>query len=225
LYADIAQARVRLQDWPGAAAAAKTAIDMGGDTPYALSTYSQALEAQKLLPEAKEVMSRAVSREPKNARYRYRLGRIALQLNDRQTAMQEFQRTIELDPQFVEAPLSLASIQIDEDLIPEAKETLASVEGSPAAPTGILNNVKAKLALAEGDLVNAQTLAEAALHEQRDAQNLSLCIRVAIARGDARSLSVGQASAQVKLWAKELDALGELGSILDLSRRSPKYFD
>ena len=63
------------------------------------------------------------------------------------------------------------------------------------------------------------------MHEQRDAQNLSLCIRVAIARGDARSLSVGQASAQVKLWAKELDALGELGSILDLSRRSPKYFD
>ena len=225
LYADIAQARVRLQDWPGAAAAAKTAIDMGGDTPYALSTYSQALEAQKLLPEAREVMSRAVAREPKNPRYRYRLGRIALQLNDRQTAMREFKRTIELDPQFVEAPLSLASIQIDEDLIAEAKATLATVEGSPAVPAGVLNNVKAKLALAEGDLATAQTAAEAALHDQRDAQNLTVCIRIAIARGEAQELSVGQASAQVKLWAKELDALGELASILDQARRYPKYFD
>ena len=145
LYADIAQARVRLQDWPGAAAAAKTAIDMGGDTPYALSTYSHALEAQNLLPAAREVITRAVAREPNNPRYRYRLGRIVLQLNDRQTAMREFQRTIELDPQFVEAPLSLASIQIDEGLIPEAKATLATVEGSTAVPGGVLNNVKPDL--------------------------------------------------------------------------------
>ena len=89
----------------------------------------------------------------------------------------------------------------------------------------MLNNVKAKLALAEGDLGTAQTLAEAALHEQRDAQNLTLCIRVAIARGEAQELSVGQVSAQVKLWAKELDAVGGLASIVDLSRRFPKYFD
>ncbi|MDQ2846424.1 MAG: TIR domain-containing protein [Actinomycetota bacterium] len=225
LYADIAQARVRLQDWPGAAAAAKTAIDMDGDTPYALSTYSQALEAQKLLPEAREVMTRAVAREPNNPRYRYRLGRIALLLNDRQTAMREFQRTIELDPQFVEAPLSLASIQIDEELIFEAKATLATVEGSPGVPGGVLNNIKAKLALAEGDLTTAQTASDAALHDQRDAHNLTVCVRVAIARGEAQELSVGQVSAQVKLWAKELDALGELASTLDLSKQFPKYFD
>lgn len=224
LYADIAQARLRLEDWPGAAAAAKTAIDMGGDTPYALSTYSQALEAQKLFPEAQEVMNRAVAREPRNARYRYRLGRIALSLNDRKTAMREFKRTIEIDPQFVEAPLSLASIQIDEDLIPEAKETLASIEGSPAAPGGVLNNVKARLALAEGDLAAAQSSAEAALREQRDVQNLITCIRVIIERGEANEISVGRAAALVRLWAKELDLLGGLASILELSRSFPQYF-
>lgn len=229
LYADIAQARVRLQDWPGAAAAAKTAIDMGGDTPYALSTYSQALEGQGKLPEARDVISRAVAREPNNPRYRYRLGRIALRLDDRQTARREFEKTIELDPQFIEAPLSLASIQIDDGLISDAKATLATVDGSPAAPRGVLYNVKAKLALAEGDLTAAQTAADAALHDQRDAHNLALSIRVAVARGEAQELSVGQVAAQVaaqvKLWAKELDALGELAMILDVAQRHPRYFD
>ena len=92
-------------------------------------------------------------------------------------------------------------------------------------PGGVLNNVKAKLALAEGDLAAALTASDAALHDERDSQNLVVCIRVAIARGEAQELSVGQVSAQVKLWAKELDALGELASILDLSKRFPKYFD
>ncbi|WP_197466940.1 toll/interleukin-1 receptor domain-containing protein [Agromyces sp. NDB4Y10] len=225
LYADIAQARVRMEDWPAAAAAAKTAIDMGGDTPYALSTYSQALEAQNMLVDARKVMAQAVAREPKNPRYRYRLGRIALQLDDRPSAMREFARTIELDPQFVEAPLSLASVQIDEGLITEAKETLARINGSHAAPSAVLHNVKAKLALVEGDLASAQSASDSALKDRRDAHNLTLAIRVAIARAEAKELSVGQASAQVKLLAKELEMQGHLAAVLEISQRFPKYFD
>lgn len=225
LYADIAQVRVRMKDWPGAAAAAKTAIDMGGDTPYALSTYSQALEAQSMFVDARKVMARAVAREPRNPRYRYRLGRIAMQLDDRASAMREFARCIELDPQFVEAPLSLASVQIDEGLIPEAKETLARVEYSPGAPSAVLNNVRAKLALAEGDLGNAQAASDAALHDRRDSHNLTLAIRVSIARAEAKEIPVGQASAQAKLIAKELDMQGNLGAVLELSQRFPRYFD
>lgn len=225
LYADIAQARVRMQDWPGAAAAAKTAIDMGADTPYALSTYSQALEAQNMLVDARKVMAQAVAREPNNPRYRYRLGRIALQLDDRVSAMREFARSIELDPLFVEAPLSLASAQIDEGLIAEAKATLARVDGSLTAPSAVFYNVKAKLALVEGDLANAQAAADSALQDRRDPHNLTLAIRVVIARAEAKELSTGQASAQVKLFAKELDMQGKLAAVLEISQRFSKYFD
>lgn len=224
LYADIAQSRIGMQDWTRAAAAAKTAIDLGGDTPYALSTYSQALEEQNLFVEAREVMSRAVAREPKNPRYRFRLGRIALRLDDRDSAKREFAKAIELDPDFVEAPLSLASIEIDEGLIAEAKATLAGVEDSHSAPAAVLFNVKAKLALAEGDLAKAQAASEAALRDRRDAHNLTLAIRVSIERGEAGDLSTGQAAAHVNLLAKELDGIGELAAILDVSQRYPKYF-
>lgn len=224
LYADIAQVRVRMEDWPGAAASAKTAIDMGGDTPYALSTYSQALEAQGMLVDARRVMAQAVGREPNNPRYRYRLGRIALQLNDRASAMREFAKCIELDPSFVEAPLSLASAQIDEGLIKEAKETLTGVENSPAAPTAVLYNVKAKLALAGGDLEGAQEASDSALQAQRDMQNLVLAIRVAIERAEANQIPIGQASARVTLLAKELDMQGNLSAVLDSSQRFPQYF-
>lgn len=225
LYADIAQARVRMQDWPGAAAAAKTAIDMGGDTPYALSTYSQALEAQNMFIDARRVMAQAVAREPNNPRYRYRLGRIALRLDDRSNAMREFARSIELDPLFVEAPLSLASVQIDEGLVSEAKETLARIDGSLAAPSAVLYNLKGKLALAENDLIHAQSASDSALQDRRDPQNLTLAIRVAIARAEAKELSAGQASAQVKILAKELDMQGSLMAILEISQRFSKYFD
>ncbi len=225
LYADIAQCRIRLEDWPGAAAAAKTAIDTGGDTPYALSIYSQALEAQGLFPEAEEVMSRAVRREPNNPRYRHRLGRIALQLNDRPRAMQEFKRSVEVDPTFVDSLLSLASMQVEEEQIEEAKASLAAAEKSPSAPPPVVLNVKAKLALAERDLPTAQQAVDEALKARRDAQNLTLALRVAIARGEAKDLSVGQAAAQVKLLAKELDAMGELAMVLELSQRYPAYFD
>ncbi|MET7135874.1 TIR domain-containing protein [Cellulosimicrobium sp. MI9406] len=225
LYADIAQVRIRLEDWPGAAAAAKTAIDTGGDTPYALSIYSQALEAQGLFPEAKEMMIRAVRREPNNPRYRHRLGRIALRLNDRPRAMEEFKRTIEIDPSFVDSQLSLASMQIDDGAVEDAKVSLAAAEKSPSAPRAVVLNVRAKLALAERDLSGAQATVEEALKAQRDSQNLALAIRILIARAEANEMSVGQAAAQVKLLAKELDSTGGLALVLEHSQRHPKYFE
>lgn len=148
-----------------------------------------------------------------------------MQLDDRASAMREFARCIELDPQFIEAPLSLASVQIDEGLIPKAKETLARVDGSPGAPSAVLNNVKAKLALAEGDLATAQVASDAALQDRRDSHNLTLAIRVSIARAEADEIPLGQASAQVKLIAKELDMQGNLGAVLEISQRFSMYFD
>jgi len=225
LYADIAQVKIRMEDWDGAAAAAKTAIDKGGDTPYALSIYSQALEAQGEFREAQTMMSRAVGREPSNPRYRHRLGRIALQLGNRPLALQEFQHSVNIDPTFVESWLSLASVLTDMGDTVLAHTALAKAQALPGAPSAVLHNVSAKLALATTDLKAAQIAIDEALRGRRDAQNLALAVRILVARGEAGLLPVGQARAHVRLLAKELLALDELSMILDVSQRSPQYFD
>ncbi|MFE4230371.1 tetratricopeptide repeat protein [Arthrobacter sp. NPDC056886] len=225
LYADIAQVKIRMEDWDGAAAAAKTAIDKGGDTPFALSIYSQALEAQGEFHEAQTMMARAVKREPTNPRYRHRLGRIALQLGNRQLALQEFQHSVEIDPTFVDSWMSLASVHVDMGETESAEIALKRVRALPGAPSAVLFNVSAKLALASDDLHSAQASIDEALKSRRDAQNLALAVRVIVARGEAGLLPVGQARAQVRLLAKELMAMDELSMIVELSQRSPQYFD
>lgn len=225
LYADIAQVRIRMDDWDGAAAAAKTAIDKGGDTPFALSIYSQALEALGEFEDARTMMSRAVQREPSNPRYRHRLGRIALQLNKPSQAKKEFQRSVEIDAAFVDSWVSLASVQVDLGDFVEARESLAKAQELPGAPPAVVQNVRAKLALAVDDLDAADAAIVAALGERRDPQNLALAVRVVIARAEAGKMTAGQARAQARLLAKELMGMDQLSMIIDLSQRFPRYFD
>ena len=171
------------------------------------------------------MMSRAVQREPNNPRFHHRLGRIALQLHDRERAMQEFKKSIEIDPTFVDSQLSLASLQVDAELIDQARISLASAEQSQHAPKAVVLNVKAKLALAERDMSAAQKCVEEALRARRDPQNLALGVQVAIARGESGDLPLGQAAAQVQLLAKELDGLGQLAMVLDLAQKHGIYFE
>lgn len=225
LYADIAQVKIRMEDWDGAAAAAKTSIDKGGDTPYALSIYSQALEAQGEFAEAQTMMSRAVEREPGNPRYRHRLGRIALQLGNKQDALNEFRRSVDIDPNFVDSWMSLASVHIDLGETEAAKTALAEVKKLPGVPPAVLYNVEAKLALATEDPEAAEIAINEALKNRRDSQNLALAVRVLIARGETGQLPAGQARARVRILAKELLAMDELSMIVELSERYPQYFD
>ena len=48
---------------------------------------------------------------------------------------------------------------------------------------------------------------------------------MSIARAEANEIPLGQAAAQVKLIAKELDRQGNLGAVLEISQRFSKYFD
>lgn len=100
LWSDVAQARIRMEDWAGAVAAAKTSIDIGGDTPWTLASYSEALERLGNFREAERMMSLAVNREPNNPGYRHRLGRIAQQTGNRPLAVEQFKRSVEIDPNF-----------------------------------------------------------------------------------------------------------------------------
>jgi tetratricopeptide (TPR) repeat protein len=225
LWADIAQAKVRLKDWEGAAAAAKTAIDLGGDTPWALAIYSQALEEQRIYPEAEEMMARAVQREPRNAEFRHRLGRIAIQTGDRPKAIGQFRQSLSLDPKYVQSWLSLASALADDGHPTGAKEALETGATIPGAPQAIVENVRAKIYFLLGELEPANSMIEEALKHRRDPHNLALAIRIVIARAEQGAIPRGQAKARVKTLAIELDAQDALRLVLDYSSEFPAYFD
>lgn len=225
LWADIAQAHVRLKNWEAAAAAAKTAIDLGGDTPWALALYSQSLEEQRIYPEAEKMMARAVQREPRNAEFRHRLGRIAIQTGNRTKAIQEFRQSLELDPNYVQSWLSLASALADEGDLTAAQVALDKGSQIQGAPKAIVGNVRAKVHLMAGDLEEAAATIEEALSHGRDGYNLALAIRIVIARAEAGTLPRGQAKARVKTLAIELESQDLLRLVLDTSTDYPYYFD
>jgi Flp pilus assembly protein TadD len=207
-----------------AGAAAKSAIDLGGDTPYTLSLYAQVLERQGKLADAERIIDRAVQREPRNAAYRHRSGRIALMRGDRQRARAQFEQTLEIDPGFAESWLSLASLCMDEGDLAGAEASLRSAGQVAGLSEAVHFNLQARLAILNGDLDAADALATKALGKRRDSQNLMLAMRIAILKGEAKLLTVDSAKAEVRRIAKELDGLGQLADVLDLSKANPLYF-
>lgn len=224
LWSDIAQARMRMEDWSGAVAAARTSISHGGDTPWTLALYSEALERLGDISEAQRVMSQAVTREPANSAYRHRLGRIAMQTGNRQLAIEQFQKSVDLDPTMVQSWLSLASALADAGEMTRAREALEAGSSVPGAPLGVVENVRAKILLHESDLSGAASAIERALRLQRDAFNLALAVRVWIARAEAGIVPIGQAQAQVTALSRELDSSGDLQLVYEYSVEFPAYF-
>ncbi|MGY3262387.1 TIR domain-containing protein [Frigoribacterium sp. 2355] len=224
LWADIAQARMRMKDWNGAVVAAQAAIARSGDTPWTLALHSEALEHLGRLPEAEQVMQKAVSREPNNPAYRHRLGRIALQTGHRDLALEQFRRSVEVDSGFVQSWLSLASILADLGDFPGAQSALASARALPGVPTAVADNVQAKLFLISGQLSAAEDAIQVALTGRRDGQNLALAVRILIARGEIGEVAFGEARSQIRALSRELDTLGELRYVADYSREFPRYF-
>lgn len=224
LWSDIAQARARLNDWTGAVAAARTAIDQGGDTPWTLALYSEALERLGEVTEAERVMSQAVAREPGNPAYRHRLGRIALLAGNRPLAIDQFRESVALDPRFVQSWLSLASALADAGELGPAQQALDEGSAVTGAPAGVVENVRAKILLADGRIDEAASAIRRALTAQRDVQNLSLAVRIWIARAESGNVTIGQASAQVKALSRELDDAGGLQHVYEYSLEFPSYF-
>lgn len=224
LWSDVAQARIRSGNWSGAAAAARTAIDQGGDTPWTLDLYAEALEKVGELEEAEQTMIRAVEREPANPGYRHRLGRIAQRRGNHQLAIQQFLKSSSLDPNHYQSRLSLASLYADSGALGDAQAELDFALATPGVPVGVSQNVQAKIHLLSGDTEAAHEAIGRALRDRRDAANLALAVRVWIARAEAGVIGAGQARAQVKIFGNELSDQGELQSILEVSRQYPAYF-
>jgi tetratricopeptide (TPR) repeat protein len=224
LFSDIAQALVRKEDWAAAAAAAKTAIDLKGDTAYTLNLYSQALEGQGSFAEAERMMEMAILREPRNPAYLHRAGRIAQRLGRREEALKHFRAATAIDPTQVESWLSITSFMIEMGDHSSARDTLGKVSELPGAHSQVVLNLEARIELAEGNLGAAQRLIDSALTKGRDTRNLILAIRIAIARSAGGEITHGQGQATVKLLAKELDRANHLMDIKEIWEQSPEFF-
>ncbi|WP_447950089.1 TIR domain-containing protein [Microbacterium aurum] len=225
LWSDIAQARMRADNWSGAAAAARVAIDQGGDTPWTLDLYAEALEKLGDLEEAEMVIAKAVEREPANAGYRHRMGRIAQRRGNHQLAMQQFMASSRLDPNHFQSRLSLASMHADAGSLADAQRELDNALAMPGVPASVSQNVQAKIRLLEGDPEAAYSAITLALKDRRDTANVALAVQVWIARAEAGTVGKGQARAQVKTLASELDDQGQLLTVLEASRQYPDYFN
>ena len=224
LWADVAQARMRLEDPNGTVAAARLALKGGAENAWILSTYSEALEQLGDLPEAKTIMQRAVNRDPSNAAFRHRLGRIAQRAGDRPLALEQFRRSAALDPGYFQSRLSIASLLVVEGDLSGAQHELDKVSAVHGVPIGVLKNIQASIYLSDRKFELAAAAASAALAEQRDVANLVLVIRTWIERAEAGEVGKGQARAKVRPLARELDDLSELRAIVELNRDHPEYF-
>ena len=224
LWSDIAQSRARMEDWAGVVAAARSAISSGGDTPWTLALYGEGLERLGDLKEAEKVMLLAVQREPRNPSYRHRLARIAQLGGNISLAISQFRENVSLNPDFFQSTLSLASMLIDEGEFEDARSQLLASRSIPGVPAAVSENVLAKLHLALGEFDDAADAIAKALADRRDSANLTLAVRVWIARAEAGRVSPGQARAQVTALAKELEDQGGLRALLEVAKEFPDYF-
>jgi tetratricopeptide (TPR) repeat protein len=179
---DLGQARIRMGDWEGARWALGTAVDLGDDSPFLFNAFSQVLEHEGELGEARRFMEQAVKQDPRNAAYHHRMGRISQVLGDHDVAMREYKLAVELDPEYRESLLSLASMAVDEGALDVAKGFVDLAAKVSSVHWKVVWNIRARIALAEGDLAAARDFSAKALSEARDVVNLSVALDVSLAR-------------------------------------------
>lgn len=213
LLVDLAQARLRSGEWVKARAAIESAVAVSRDNPsaYALNIHSQVLEHFGDLDASRLAMEAAVLRDPANASYHHRLGRIAELGGDKASARREYETSIRLDPDLPESLLSLASVCAELRDFDAAKSALSLVSRRHAVRPAVLHNVTAKVAYIAGDLAAAQRAIDSAMATSRDDKNLGLAARILIARGASRSVEPEVALASVELMCRELTATGAAG--------------
>jgi tetratricopeptide (TPR) repeat protein len=205
---DLGQVNIRLQRWDAAREALERAIALREPSAFVRSYYSQVLEHFGELQRARSMIEDAIRVDPENPGFHHRLGRIALRQHDVDTAKSELRRALELNPDFHEAGVSLASLLADEGDSDEAMQLLDRVERMPAVRPSLLATIKAKVELAEGNCDRAQELVRVALSHDREPESLLLAVRVAV-----QCFHRGRDSPEHVRAAVEpiLDELAELG--------------
>lgn len=208
---DLGQARMRVGDWHGARAALERAVQGRRDPdPWILFQYSLVLEHFGEYEEALVTIEQAIRRDPSDVGFHHRRGRIAEELGDLATAKREYETCLRLDSSFMEALLSLASLAVDQGDFDAANEYLSRRQQLGRAPARVVSNLRAKIALAQGDIAAARTAVQDALSEERDVPNLDLAARIeleAVARGEA---ACSEISNSVRQYAADMRVAGAM---------------
>ena len=206
---DIGQARMRIGDWHGAKVALEQAMARMRDPDrWILFQYCQVLEHFGEHEAALKVMEDAIRRDPQNAGFHHRRGRIAEELGDKQLAINEYETSVKLDPDFYESLMSLASMAADRGEIATANRYLEQASRR-RAPRRVLSNVRAKIALAEGNHESARQEVQQALDDARDIANLDLAARIELHAIAARQRPAADAAHEIRLLAEEIRLEGE----------------
>lgn len=215
LLVDIAQAKIRLEDWEGARVVLKQALDLGNVTPWGLNLYSQVLEHDGQLEDARRFIEIAIQNEPTNAGFFHRLGRIAQELGNRKDALLAFRQALRLDPNYPEAVLSMASILADIGDTSLATEYLDDARRLNPRQS-LIANIEAKIALVEGRINQAQASIKRALELDRGAENIGMAAATALAAIELGVVDCGLGGEVVLGYCIELRELGDL-------RRADEY--
>lgn len=133
-----AQISLQQKDVDAATSALEKIVDVSeepaGDViPGLVSSLLQQTDAQL----GTEVLSRLGKRFPQSADAQYGIGRFAMSRGDRNSALEAFERALEIDPENVEALLSRARLKVDagegdESLGPVEKYLVKNPDNAPA---------------------------------------------------------------------------------------------
>jgi tetratricopeptide (TPR) repeat protein len=200
---DLAQVLIRLENWQLAREYIEPVADENPN-PYVLSMYSQVLEHDEQWADAMYVMRRASRLEPENAIYHHRLGRIAEQLGDLDSAVTEYAAAIEQDPANVEAKLSLASILADAGSASDAQKLIDSIQEPSDRIRSVILNIEGKTLLSASDTDGARAKLSEALKLWRSPQNLGLACEIELAAFQKGRITKEVAAMRVQIFVGEM---------------------
>jgi tetratricopeptide (TPR) repeat protein len=218
LLLDLCDVRIRRGDWTGARAAINEATALGEGSGFAANLHSQILEHFGDYEAAANMMQRALRRDPRNATYHHRLGRISELRGDKSAARSRYARAVELDPRHAESWLSLASVSADLGQFDAAREALSKARKLSQARKPVIHTIAAKMALLQDDLGAAYAEIQRALDADPELPALTLGIRITLARFAAAEIDCGIARATVLRLAKQIGDLGFVDDALDARR-------
>jgi tetratricopeptide (TPR) repeat protein len=205
---DLGQVNIRLERWEAAREELHKAMQLAEPGVYVRLYYSQVLEHFGELSEAHAVAESATRADPENPSVHHRLGRVSLAQGEQRAAREAFERALELDPNFYEGAVSLVGVLLDDNEVAAARNLAARIEGMPGVRPALRKTVQARVALAEGQTERAQQLADEALAVEREAETLTLVIRIAIARLHRDELSTETTRARIDPLLRELGQRG-----------------
>lgn len=129
-------------------------VAAGNDNGAAANAAGQMMLRAGRAPEARDWFGKAVQQAPNEAGYWFNLGRAQVDADDRQAAVQSFERAVTLKPEWVEANTAAIQLNIEAKQLARARQlTDAFATKLPAEPMAWM--MKGKVAFAEGNSPDA----------------------------------------------------------------------